>query len=137
MSNIRLDWSVYQNFLSAVYLALESAAYFEQCLPTGSLCPYIYTSCLLTQTEIALLSYFILHLFSGVPGMGSLDPESLLALQSIVKPGCAARREDGGRDGERITLTAPCAMEVQSSPWAVRAGEGGAQGSYSPFSLPA
>lgn len=95
MSDIRLDWSVYQNFLSAVYLALEFAAYFEQRLPTCSLCPYIYTSCLLTQTEIAVLSSFILHLFSGVPGMGSLDPESLLALQSIVKPGCAARREDG------------------------------------------
>lgn len=40
---------------------------------------------LLTQTEIALFSYFILHFFSGMPGMGSLEPEPLLALLSTAK----------------------------------------------------
>lgn len=35
MSNIGLDWGVYQNCHSAWHLALQSASHFEQCLLTG------------------------------------------------------------------------------------------------------
>lgn len=95
MSDTGLDWGVYQNCLSVWHLALESASHSEQCLPTGSLCPYLYTSCLLTQIEMALFSHFILHLFSGMPETGSLEPESLLASLTTAKQGCAVLREDG------------------------------------------
>lgn len=93
--DIGLDWGVYQHCLSAWHFALGSTSSFWACLPTGSLCPYMYTSRLLTQTEIALFSHFILHLFSGIPGTGSLEPESSLASLSIAKPGCAAPERMG------------------------------------------
>lgn len=55
----------------------------------------MHISCLLTQTEIDLFSHFILHLFSGMPATGSLEPQLLLTSLSTAKQGCAAPREDG------------------------------------------
>lgn len=65
-------------------------------------CALTWTPPVSWQTEIVLFSHFVLHLFSGVSGMGSLEPESLLASLSIAKQGCAAPREGGEGTGTAL-----------------------------------
>lgn len=113
MTSIGLDYSVYQNCLSAWHLALESASDSEQCLPTGSLCLYICIYIFTSTFPDSDWNCFILLFYSAFFQWYAMD--GILGTRTIVS--FAVNSKASQEDEEGMGTTFPWLYHVPQKPF--------------------